>query len=683
MNRILAVFLCLCPAVASLVLAQDPPMTWGEIPKSEIGITSYPADTAATAVILCDYGTSEFNGDAEIVYNYHVRIRILSAAGYHWGTHSVTVLGTDDAEFIRDIEGVTYTLDPEGNIVEHELDEDDVFEEKLSNGLVRYRFTLPALEPGCVIEYRYRIIAQSWYLMRDWTFQTSEPVLWSEYRMTYPRTVPYAIVKRGFHPFAISESNEVLLNLPGNAGGIYGGAGGKYWQQRWAVRNAPAIRDEPYMTSTKDYLNRVDVQLAGYAYSSGGVRRILTDWKTLVEELSDSRTFGDRIDVTRNIREAAEAQTKDITDPMQRVRTIYDWIRKGFTVTSYTTRTEQDVNDVLESRKGTSAEITFTFISLLRALGISADAAITSTRNNGAILKEYPLYAQFNRVLARVQAGPATLVVDPTDELRPMELLPVNVLGAEALVIKPGAPEWLSLRTDRLDTRKTMVAVDIRDDGSSDGWVTASYHDYAALDFRRRLKTDETKTKEVARAFLGLNEEDAQIDSVTITGMENDGDPIRLRARVSNLTDIVSAGDKLYVTPMLVNRQRSNPLRLERRDFPLDFPYLTDHSVVTTLTMPAAFRVEDTLDNRVFDVARDQMRYKRMFQVSGTLVQSSSRYEVSQTKFDPRGYREIRAFMGNMVSTQAEQFTASRIPPPPPQATPPPAPKTRTTKKGT
>lgn len=171
------------------LLAQDPPIKWEEIPFTDLEMKSWPQDTNASAVILCDYGESHLNNNLNLVFNRHQRVKILTTKRYAWGTYSIGLYTEEKIEHIYNIEGITYSLDEQGKILKTELKEKDIFEEKADEKHTRYKFTLPALKPGCVIDVRYSIESESIYFIKDWTFQHSEPVRWSEYRIRSPKTI--------------------------------------------------------------------------------------------------------------------------------------------------------------------------------------------------------------------------------------------------------------------------------------------------------------------------------------------------------------------------------------------------------------------------------------------------------------------------------------------------------------
>ena len=285
MRSILAPLLSLLlTSSLSPAAAQDPPIEWGNIPKEQLAMSSYPPDTSAAAVILADYGESFLDDDLYVNFKRHLRIKILKAAGFDWGTHAITLYTKDDYEEIDDIEGATYSLGSGGDVAVAELESDDIFEENLAGDLTRYRLTLPALTPGCVIELRYLIRKKSWFTMRTWHFQSPIPTLWSEYRMIIPPAIAYAISTVAFTRFSVNEVTDAVRKFLGRAESYLGSRTVTCRQHRLVMRDVPALRDEPFITTMADYVASVELQLAEYALQSGGTEKVLKSWEELNEE---------------------------------------------------------------------------------------------------------------------------------------------------------------------------------------------------------------------------------------------------------------------------------------------------------------------------------------------------------------------------------------------------------------
>ena len=130
------------------------PPKWGEIPQEHLEMDYYAPDSNAAVVILSDYGNLFFEDDGEMVFERHTRIKILTEAGYDWGTVSIRYLAENRMQQVRGIKGRTYYAAEGGRMETHEMKKGSIFNEDVDGRWKRMRFTLPALQPGSIIEYR-------------------------------------------------------------------------------------------------------------------------------------------------------------------------------------------------------------------------------------------------------------------------------------------------------------------------------------------------------------------------------------------------------------------------------------------------------------------------------------------------------------------------------------------------
>ena len=117
-NALRSTILCVLSTIFSLSLfAQDAPIKFGKIEMADLQMKVYPKDTAAEAVILCDYGQSyhQYNSTVglQMIYERHRRIKIFKKSGYEWATHSIATSNSKSGsgkEFVNDLRGATYNL---------------------------------------------------------------------------------------------------------------------------------------------------------------------------------------------------------------------------------------------------------------------------------------------------------------------------------------------------------------------------------------------------------------------------------------------------------------------------------------------------------------------------------------------------------------------------------------------
>ena len=640
--------------ISSKTFSQEPKVEWGEIPKADLEMTSYPADTNASALVLYDYGESKFNDELEVEFTRHLRVKIFTQKGFSWGTYSIGVRTADGNERFVKVEGATYSLNDKNEIIKTEFDDDEVFEEKITDKATRYKFTLPALKPGCVIEVRYKIISQSWFYVRDWTFQKDEPVRWSEYKFRFPKALGYAFVKLGYEPWEIGTSKEVTQVFSGRASVLFGGSMASCWELTWAVKNIPALRDEPYITTIGDYTNEVQIQLAGYSLANGVRKTIFTNWKDLVEDLVDDKQVGEAIDVTGDVEDLAATITKGLNNPFDKMKAIYKWVSKSI-VWDGRNRwwSDQDMDDVIEYKKGNSADINFLFLSLLKSIDIEGYPVILSTRDNGKIQNLYPMVSQFDYVIAQIKIDTATYLVDATNSLRTYDLLPSKILNTRGLVIKPDVEQWVNITSNKKNIDYSLTVINVDKDGALSGRLEDSYGEYNSQSIRKDMNSK--KDIEIVKDLLNTDSKGLAIDSVKIDNRDSIEAPLMLKAFITSDSYAQKNGDLIYINPYLVHRLKENPFKSKERKFAIDYGYKNGDVNIININLPEGYELKDKLQNKKTSVGK-YATFSRIAGVADNRLQIVTKMEIKSSIIPSDYYLQLKSFYANIVNLESEQI---------------------------
>ncbi|RZK88403.1 MAG: DUF3857 domain-containing protein, partial [Hymenobacter sp.] len=193
------------------------PIKFGQPDLGDFEAKNFVADSGAAAVILCDYGSSQFSstaGKMVITTERTTRIKVLKKAGYDYATVEVPLYHRDErAEKLSNLRGFTYQRGADGNIIKTKLEASNTFEEKRTNNLLVRKFTLPNVQEGAVLEYSYVVTSTFFDNYQDWTFQHEVPTRWSEYRTSIPQVYHYKILYRGYLPLATNEASVGSVSL--------------------------------------------------------------------------------------------------------------------------------------------------------------------------------------------------------------------------------------------------------------------------------------------------------------------------------------------------------------------------------------------------------------------------------------------------------------------------------------
>ena len=657
-------FFCLfalCLVSHATLFAQAPPMKWGEVPKADLEMKNYPADTNATAVILFDYGEVSFDDAFNLVFKRHRRIKLLSEAAYEWGGLTIGYNAKDRAQWISDIEGQTFTL-ANGAVRKDKMDKKAIFNEDVDGELRRVRFTLPGLAPGAVIEYRYTVHSKEVFYLRGWDFQAEEPTLWSEFRADIPSVLQYVLVQQEMLNLVVNESHPSswpptmqwfqtarTYNL-------------NIMNHRWAMRNLPALREESHMTTPDDYRAKIHFQLARVAWPESPLREYMTTWEKLAEELLADASFGAEIERHKVLREQAQTLTAGMTDPEQKLRALYDYVRTTITWNEERgVAVDEPLDKVYQARRGDGPGIALMLTGMLRAAGLEAHPVLISTRDNGKVIDLYPLAAQFNHVLTYVKIGTKEYLLDATDPLRPHNMLPVAALNQVGWLVDKKKPRWVNITTPGSYHTQTTVFAQLSAEGAITGRFEALDGGYSGLFDRHELRDGKKDEDYIQDGWL-KQLTGAQLDSFTISQRDSIAAPLLTRARFSSADHAQVSGDNIYFMPMLFSRREENPFKRPERTFPVDFAYTRKMIYSASIILPAGYVVQDLPRNLALEVPSQGVQFRRTCSVEGNTLQFSTQTHIRRARFDPNEYKALRELFDRIVAAHAEQIVLTRDP---------------------
>jgi transglutaminase-like putative cysteine protease len=663
MNALRACPVLLLVMIALRAFAQDPipsRIEYGKVSKAELAMKSFPADTNAEAVSLCDYGVCSFTDGMGLRFVHHERIKIFTKAGFSWGTVRVPLYTEDHYESLGEIEAATYLANPDGTIKRVPLAQDAIFKEDTDKNHTRYSFTLPVLEPGCVIEYRIVTIRNNIYHPPEWDFQKSIPVVWSEYRLIFPNVTNYAMLSSGFQTYTIQETFTEDQSFNGETSTFIGAKLNHCTGIRLVLRDAPAVREEPFITTTSDYCNHVAFQLSEYLeHFAGTVKKVLKTWEMVLEEFLDADDIARSVEQTSDVRRATEKAIAGATTEEEKVRRVYDDVRGRIEWDGlHQWSTTKSVNDVLESRTGNSAEITALLVSMLQAAGIQSCQAILSTRSNGKLHMEYPMLTQFNYALACATIDGKRVFLDATDRFRPMELLSPEVLNTRCLLIRKGPVEWADLTTAAAFDDSFAGTYRLGSDGEIEGKFTMTDRDYASVVMHKRLKSG--KPDEKVRTEIGADKAMLSVDTVSVQIPDSSSEVMTVSGMVASHSYAQAVGENLYVNPMVVGRFFENPLKRPTRNYPLDLAYPRKTTWQSRLIIPPGYTVKELPPDKSAAAALGDGYFKRTCTVSGDTLVTAAQYSLPRAMYDVEAYGRLREFLAQVTSIQSDQIVLEK-----------------------
>ena len=665
--------------------AQPEPIKFGKPDPKDLTAAPFASDSAAAAVVLCDYGTTRFQlkeHSFQLVTDRVTRIKILRKAGYDAATVLVPLYhrGANE-ERLTDLRGVTFNL-VNGQVVKAKLDGGNTFtEERTANQRVR-KFTLPDVREGSVIDYAYSVTSDFLFNFQDWTFQRDIPVRWSEYRAAIPEYFDYKMLVQGYHALAVNTREEgsgqftlhtqggfepggMSLNNPNGAAHTASSNDiitTRLTNHRWAMKDVPAFREEPYMTTADDYLDRIDFELAGERMPGQAYHNVAGTWEKINQELLADDNFGLQLDRGNFLKDQLAALPAQFPDPAARAaavrRVVMAAVRYDGTDRYATTAS---LRKAFDAHRGTAADVNLLLIAALRDAGLPAHPLLLSTRDHGRVNQTLPLLERFNYVVALVALpGGQDLLVDATEPLLPCGVLPERCLNQAGRLImkKPEDSRWVDLAPAQRHVRYQQVALTLDAQGGLTGKVHEEHGGYAGATARRELaRLGEKKyLTELTRPHSGWT-----VPKFAVAEREDTNKPLTLDYEFAHPADDNASAGTLYLSPLREFVSEQNPFRHGERLFPVDFGAPQDETMLVTLTLPAGYELAELPKPAVVDLPNGGGRF--LYSVSAAApgtVQLTSRLNLRRALYGAEEYASLREFYRLMLAKQSEKLVIKK-----------------------
>lgn len=673
----LAPLLALGTAATLPALGQADPIKFGKPNLEDFDPQRFVADSAAEAVVLCDYGRSRFeyiDGDFRVVFDRVTRIKILSKAGYEWATVEVPLYHRNSQEEkLTNVRGFTYNL--VNKEVAKEKFDATIFREEASSNITMRKFTLPNVREGSVIEYSYTVLSDFTFNFQDWQFQHTIPVRWSEYRASIPTYFDYKMLMQGYVAPSVVEHSESAMQVTVREGGSYVGGGFNTQRvagsssavnvplklHRWATRDVPAFRDEPFMTTSRNYVSRIDFELAGVRWEGEPYRAVADSWEKINEELLADENFGVQLKRGSFLKEQLTPLLAKEKEPAARIVAIHALVRKAVKYDGsdrlYSTST---IRKAYDQHRGTAADVNLLLIAALREAGFQANPVLLSTRSHGMVNQEFmPLLSRFNYVVAHVALPEGKeLMIDATEELLPCGMLPTRCLNGTGRLIMPKATEsrWVSLVPKQRMTEYQQIQLTLDDKGGYTGKVHSEHSGYAGLHQRTQL-TEKGEKKFVEELLHGR--EGWNLGKYQFSQRDALDKPLTFDYELTAAGGDAPAG-MLYLKPLQHFGNARNPFVHEDRKFPVDFGFAMDETLVMTLTLPAGYEVEELPKATSLALPDNGGRFLFQAQPSGATIQIMSRLDLSRPVYSAEEYATLREFYRLVVAKQTEQIVLKK-----------------------
>ncbi len=571
---------------------------WSPISPEDLSMTSLKEQPGAPAVILL---REEVDDDMNSFHSVYQRIKILTDAGREYA--NVEIPYSRRHFTVANVTGRTVHAD--GSIIPFEGKPFDKTVVKSKSIRINVKsFTLPDVQVGSIIDYRYSIryddrsvSAPAWFVQSD-LFQRKASFKFIPFQNhgSVQIVLDHGQISNGvaWAPFLGEGPQPQLHENP--AMSLTTVHTVSYWVDL-TRENVPASIREPFMPPPGILNWRV------YFYYQ---QNLEADdyWKTQGKYWNkDVESF---VGKTKGESDALAKIVLPADLPEQKVRKIYAFIASLENQDYVPLRTSQEqkvlnlklnqgADDVLQHRSGTHDELNRLFVSLVRTAGIPASLAWVPDRSEEIFVKQFMSTRQFDAEIAVVRLDGKDVYLDPGTKFCPYGIVDWRYTGISGLRQNGKGAEVMEVPNveyrQAVETRKADVSLD--EHGSVSGTVALVFKGLAAMERRQEAgKTDADGRKKL------LEDELKQIlpgnSEVTLTNTPDWDDiekPLIAQFHISS-PFAVAAGKRLMLAQHLFQMNEKARFPATTRHNAIYFNYPWQEADEVRIQLPKGMEVE-------------------------------------------------------------------------------------------
>lgn len=621
---------CFLWTFSQTVFAQD--KEWREVTPSELATKTPKVEADADAEAIFWETRIDDSSDDKLSRRHYVRVKIYTDRGRE-------KFSKVDIPFLKGLkikEVAARVIKADGSIVE--LKKEDIFEREIVRAsgikIKAKSFAVPNIEPGVIIEYRYREVIE------DGSAKGM--------RLAFQRDIPVQTLSYYYKPHNKNSPNFQPFNMPNTK--FVKDDKGFYLAQKIDV---PSFKEEPRMPPEDQV--RPWMLLQGVTFNITGVTEMGISYS--IKDPNNPRQYwgavsGERASLTRfmtksngDVKKAAAEITAAASTPDEKLRKLYEFCQTQIRNTTFdTSLTDEDrqklpafksIAEVIKRRSGNLVEINLLFGALASSLGFETRIAHLSNRSEMFFDPRMTNEFFVRPGAIAVLDGNDWNFFNPGSNFVPYGMLAWSEEDVWALLVGDKVHDWV--KTPLTGYEKTAAKrtgkFKLLEDGTLEGDVRVEYagqlgYRYKMDNYNQSAGKREEDLKEELKSRIST----AEVSAISIENVTEPQKPFvyAFKVRVPNYAQ--RTGKRLFLQPGFFEYGKSPVFSGASRKYDVYFQYPWSEQDSIEIALPKGFTL-DSADapgllsdpqkigylnvNIGVDKASNTLVYKRQFHFGG------------------------------------------------------------------
>lgn len=631
----------------------------GKVTIEELQEKVYSADTSAAAAITFTRGKTKFRYFEKkgftIVHECEFRIKIYKKEGLSWANYKVPYyigyknINNDAVTFTQ---AVTYNLSGK-EIVKTKLGNEGKFKNQLNEYWAEASITMPNVQVGSVIEFKYEIESQDIGEFPIFYFQHSIPVKFAEYTSEIPEYYLYKPIIRGFvevksdakvgngYQNFINEHNQTVNLSYRQVNSVY------------KAEQIPALKPEPYVDRLENYRSAIYHELEKTRYPDAPEKDYVFTWEGVAKTIYKDDRFGKELDQRQYFESDLEKIIEKATTDSEKISAVFEFVKTSMNWDkTFSYYAKKGVKKAYQDRTGNTAEINFILISMLNRAGLNAYPVLVSTVDNGIAV--YPNLRIFNHVVASVDQEGKRILLDASQKDAEVNVLPeFNLNWTGRLIKKDGSSEEINLFPTTPSRKVVNMTANIGADGSVSGKMRITRSDYLAIDFKDKYQgqSQEEYTDALEKSF-GMTVSNYSREQVKAR-------PLTENIEFATKTDVLD--QKIYLHPLVFFNFDKNPFQSQQRKLPIYYGYPIQFKYNISLVIPEGYAIESIPSSISISTGEEVGFFTFNCAGAENKIQVSATFDIKQSVISGDFYEPLKAFYDRVIQKQTEKIILKKL----------------------
>ncbi len=557
---------------------------WRPVEASELALKTPVVEKDADAEAIFWEVRVDDGEMGDLIFTHYIRIKVFTERGRESQSKIDIPFGKIFGSNFKVKDIAARTIKPDGTTVE--LKKEDVFEREIVKAsgikLKAKSFAMPSVEPGSIIEYRWREVRAN----RSANYT----------RLQFQRDIPVQNVKYYIKPYPFPDRGMRARIFQGSLPPLAKEKNGFY---SFTMTNMAAYHVEPHMPPE----DQVRTWMLIY-YTREEKIETQKFWKDL------GKTF---YDLTKSllkpndeVKRIAASVIGDAATPEEKLERLYNFVRttiknasddaSGLSAAEIAkVKDNKSPGDTLKRGIGTSGDIDLLFAALATAAGFDARIALVGDRSDIFFDPSFanPYFIDPSNIAVKV--GDQWRFYNPGLNYVPPGMLRWQEEGQDALVTDPKETAWI--KTPVTPAEKSVVKrtakLTLSDDGTLEGDVEIQYTGQLAIE--RKEENDEespARREEILREEIKRQMSTAELSNIRIENVTDHAKPFVYAYHVRVPGYAERTGKRLFLRPAFFQHGIGPMFPTSERNNLVYFHYPWSEQDSVEIRLPAGYALD-------------------------------------------------------------------------------------------